>query len=103
MLALGLLGVGLLFGAGCRPEAGKEPLTPALESLREGTYDERYGLEYWTGRLEAREADDEWSRAVAFCVRVDVEAHPNCRAVRLLHTASKVPGFPPPHEGGFAP
>lgn len=93
----------LLLGVACRPAADPEPSTPALESLRDGQYDGRFGLEYWTEQLDARETDDEWGRAVEFCSGVEVERYPNCRAVRLLHTASKVPGFPAPHEGGFVP
>lgn len=86
-----VLGLGL-----CRPAAEPEPrsLSPALESLRAHQYDPRYGLEYWTRRLDRRESDPEWDRALDFCREHDAARYPNCRTVELLETASKVPGFP---------
>lgn len=85
--------VPLLLG-GCRPAEEPELSTPALQSLEAGRYDPRYGLEYWTGRLDARRSDDEWGRAVAFCRERDLRRYPNCRTVRLLRTVSTIPGFP---------
>jgi hypothetical protein len=80
--------------APCRPAAEDGPSTPALESLESGRYDPRFGLEYWTGRLDERRLDDEWDRAVAFCRERHLRRYPNCRTVRLLETASRIPGFP---------
>jgi len=78
------------------PPAAAQPLPPALQSLRSPEYAPRFGLAYWTGRLDARGADPTWDRALLFCRQADPDRHPNCRTVRLLETASRIPGFAHP-------
>lgn len=87
-----LLLAALVFGA-CAPPEEPEPRTPALESLRAPRYDPRFGLRYWTGRLEQRETDPEWAQALEFCRDRDPSRYPNCRTVQILEMASKIPGF----------
>lgn len=77
----------------CRSRPPEDDPTPALTSLRSERYEPRWGLEYWTQALDRRDRDEEWSRAVQFCSERDPERFPNCRTVRLLETASRIPGF----------
>lgn len=81
-----------------RPSPATPPSapTPALRSLRLDHYDPHHGLRYWTHQLD--NASDEWQEAMAFCADAPAERYPNCATVRLLDTASRIPGFLPPKE-----
>ena len=92
-LAAVVIALPLLLAHRDRPPA-PAPSSPALESLRSATYDPRYGLAYWTGKLDRRDHDSEWARALEFCASARPERYPNCRTIDLLHTASQIPGFP---------
>lgn len=93
---LAATGAAVLLLSACHhpaPAPSRAPLPPALESLRAPEYAPGFGLGFWTGRLDAQATDPTWRQALAFCGGADLSRYPNCRTVRLLATASRIPGF----------